>query len=474
MSPDCPPGALGKVNAKSIHTMVFTIRRKFWVSWTFGLWKPVACLLAISCCVYLTYRPLFRSTSQVNWRFLTHWDDWHNFQTPEAKHLLSKPWKSVMPGSALINVYEPTSWTAKAVVVVGLILGGIDPDSPEASLWYRRVSLSLHLVNCVLLLMICGELLQHAKHSISMPQSQPEEERERWTRWASCVLPVCAFAVHPINVEVVCWPSCLPYTLCLFFCLASLAVQLKSEAYQGTTRGQGLCRALSVVSSSLYVAAVSSKAAALLWPMAVALTDAIAVPPEAHGVSGEPGSERRQGRKGAPNALVGRGALFYMVKRAVMYGVPALVLGWAAVGANRDGEGDDTDVISLRGGERLVKAAVTMWFYMGKMVWPSGLRPHYALDPKSLSIDPALHLDSYLSMVMVLGLTSAGLVVLLGLTLDHIMASVSSSGVPMAISSGICSSDIASSSTGVHGGREQVGAGGRDQTATVESRTTKG
>ncbi|CAM9666546.1 unnamed protein product [Choristocarpus tenellus] len=296
-----------------------------------------------------------------DWQFLAHWDDWHNFLNPMAKDLLDNPKSSLSPTLPLIYVYEPAAWVSKAVVVAGLRALGIDQESPEASLWFRRVGLCLHGSNCALLLMVTTKLLRRMKvgttHELGI--------------WGCSLLPVCAFAVHPVNVEVVCWPSCFPYSLCLFFCLTSLNAHLRAEACQVV--GLGLSFVGVFTSPALYAAAVLSKSCALLWPTAMVLVDMMPLPV----LSNSSGQDRK---------TLFRWLLF-VLQRLLYIGV-AIMLGLATLMANRGGGEPDTDVISLDWQERIIKGAVTLWFYMGKLAWPSGLRPHYAFKLASTTVVP--------------------------------------------------------------------------------------
>ena len=109
-----------------------------------------------------------------------------------------------------INVYEPVAWLFKAVVYR---VGGLSPAA------FRIASAACHGANACLVYSCCRCLLPliaaaGGNRYVTTATTTGVAFESAESFWGACVpslIGAAVFAVHPINVEVVGWPSALPY-----------------------------------------------------------------------------------------------------------------------------------------------------------------------------------------------------------------------------------------------------------------------
>lgn len=136
------------------------------------------------------------------WEFISRWDDLDNFQRNDMITGLDFDTIRKMWTQTRINVYEPVAWMVKAAIYSYY---GLD------SRIYRLVSLLLHSQACIVLMRTISMILLHL-------ESKRDPNAIRLASLAVCTL----FAIHPINVEVIGWPSAQSYTLAMFFSSLSI------------------------------------------------------------------------------------------------------------------------------------------------------------------------------------------------------------------------------------------------------------
>ncbi|RHZ26107.1 hypothetical protein DYB37_007231 [Aphanomyces astaci] len=277
------------------------------------------------------------------WEFIVSWDDSINFlDNTMIQQPLSISSIVSMFTTVKINVYEPLSWLLKALVHS---VWGMDPFA------VRIVTLVLHWVNCLVLYATSARLLRQ------LGQPHP----------LGCFIGTLLYAVHPIHVEVVGWPSAQPYALAMLFTLLCFYTHL--HALECTSPHHR--RFFSILSmgmprdtSRLYVCSVMSKSAAILVPVGIVATDIVlSTPPQ-------PCSWNRRATTLA--------LLRYAISKAG-YGVSMLGLACMTAAANADGAMVDTDILHLSMTQRCVKAVVVLLWPVRKLLWPTPLRYHYQL-----------------------------------------------------------------------------------------------
>jgi hypothetical protein len=173
--------------------------------------ERAAVFSALLIAVYVS--PLVITSSRDAWEFIYQWDDKENFvNNPVIQAPLSAESLRAMWTTGRINVYEPLGWMLKAVVYqfVGL-----------NAWWVRVVTLTLHVAACAVLAqasVLLLELLDLLGTKTSTDNAQPAGRQ--WP--AACLISGTLFAVHPVHIQVVAWPSGQPYALAALF--ANLAI----------------------------------------------------------------------------------------------------------------------------------------------------------------------------------------------------------------------------------------------------------
>ncbi|KAF1783911.1 Tetratricopeptide-like helical domain [Phytophthora cactorum] len=164
--------------------------------------EVIFCVCVVALALYLS--PFFIDEVNVNasnaWEFLLVWDDEENFVHNEViQGGLNLANLYAMFTMTKINVYEPFGWILKAVQAQFV---GLD------SWWIRIVSTALHFVAAAVLAQTSALLLD-------MMALLSE-------------INAMVFAIHPVHVEVIAWPSAQPYTLCALFSNLALYVYVRA------------------------------------------------------------------------------------------------------------------------------------------------------------------------------------------------------------------------------------------------------
>ncbi len=150
------------------------------------------------------------------------------------------------------GVYMPLGWLFQSLTYKFF---GLDPRG------YHLLCLILHVVNVVLLHLVCVRLLE---------RSMPEVARRLGGAlgWL-CGVPVALYAVHPLRVELVAWASIHAYLSSVTFSLLATLAYLRAHSSSGIYR-----RPWMIGSSVLIVLAVLSKGSAVVLPFVFLILDA--------------------------------------------------------------------------------------------------------------------------------------------------------------------------------------------------------
>jgi tetratricopeptide (TPR) repeat protein len=203
---------------------------------------------------------------------------------------------------------------------------------------YRVVNLALHLLGCVLLARVVARLLAPATHAADV-----RAERIGW-------LAAFLFAVHPVHVESVAWVAEQKNTLSLVLYLGAAWAYLR---FLETRCGQDYALGL-----GLFVLSLLAKTVTATLPAAL-----LVLSWWRHGRL----EWRRDVRPLLPWLALGAG-----------WGVFTSWVELHYLGA----AGGEFDVGPL---ERVLVAGRAFWFYLGKVIWPSGLNfiyPRWELSPE--------------------------------------------------------------------------------------------
>ncbi|ETV83653.1 hypothetical protein H257_04335 [Aphanomyces astaci] len=320
-------------------------------------WKAewtVACVAGVCATVYAT--PLLLG----NWDFIVCWDDDVNFaQNGAIRHL---DWHHVraMLAEVRIGVYEPLAHFLKAIVFAAC---GLNSQA------VRLVSLMLHVVSCLILRATSIRLLAFTTKSFDTTSMS-----------VGCTISAVLYGIHPLNVEVVAWPSAQPYTLAQFFTSSCLYVHVVNR----TSGNTGLAR--HVMPTVLYGCAVLSKSVAVLTPVGLVLIDVLV-----HIV------------KIDSNKLTFRSLVLQFLQAFAGFGIVGLMAIWTMVMSNQGGDSWEADPLHIPFHERLVKVFVMLTCALQMWLWPTELRAHYQLRPGDMNIPN--NAASLLSVASCVGIT---------------------------------------------------------------------
>jgi hypothetical protein len=158
------------------------------------------------------------------WEFLPIWDDRENFLDNEViQSGLGLADLYAMFTMTKINVYEPFGWLLKAVQVQ---LAGLD------SWLVRVVSMTLHFLAAAVLArtsaLLLDVLTSLSDLKAGIARGEEMQRHNDRSHWYGCCLSAVAFAIHPVHVEVIGWPSAQPYTLCALFSNLALYVYVRT------------------------------------------------------------------------------------------------------------------------------------------------------------------------------------------------------------------------------------------------------
>ena len=215
------------------------------------------------------------------------------------------------------------------------------------ALGFHLVNLALHLVNTLLLWRLLPRLAARVPPASSTPQSALTHRAVPW-------LAAALFAIHPVHAEAVAWLIARKDLLMTLFYLCAVMTWLNFLATP-----PGMARvgryALALV---LFAASMLSKSMAVTLPAALLLW--------------------HFWRRGAIIWMdVARLAPFFALGVALGLGDKVYYEGREAMAI-----GFDYSVL-----DRVTLAAQTLWFYVGKLVWPTDLvvvYPHWVVDATRL------------------------------------------------------------------------------------------
>lgn len=185
----------------------------------------------------------------------------------------------------------------------------------EHALWglnplgYHLVNVALHAANAFLLMLVL--------ETLAVP---------------GALLAGLIFAVHPVHVESVAWIIELKNTLSGFFALWSLLLLLRPESRAG-------------LALALFAAALASKTSVVVMPVVYLILE-----------------WRREGRL-SPEAL----------RRAAPFLALAFAAGLVTTWVETRQVGAEGGEWGLTAFQRVLVAGRAIWFYLGKLAWPSNL-----------------------------------------------------------------------------------------------------
>ncbi len=306
-----------------------------------------------------------------DWSFLYTWDDDTNYRdngnykVPLVRFLTSSNAFQIH-----INVWEPASWLLKCIVwnIAG-----------PSSLSFRMCSFVLHLSTSMTLYWMLNRIIRI--------QFQLKENNR--TQNAAFIGSLW-YALHPLNVEVVCWPSALPYVLSGFFQVAALYfytfVIEGDNAQDHSNDDDDACfsKVLSgffrVFNNKNYcitvifvILSICSKSAALLAaPAGILAFDMLRHHNDIPIITNNPIRW-----------------LQYAIKSHICVGFSVLVLLAVTIWANVGGMENDIDLTTITQEQRLIKAPMLIFKCIQDSLFPLNLRAHVHLHFDML--DPTKH-----------------------------------------------------------------------------------
>ncbi|KAL3665604.1 hypothetical protein V7S43_009639 [Phytophthora oleae] len=340
----------------------------------------VFCFCSIAAAIYVS--PFFidkvNDNASNDWEFLLIWDDKENFLDNEViTNGLSLTNLYTMFTMTKINVYEPFGWLLKAIQVQ---LVGLD------SWWVRIVSAVLHFMAATVLARTSAVLLDVIAllsdlRSGAVVNSKMTRQREKGN-WYGCCISAILFAIHPVHVEVIGWPSAQPYTLCALFSNLALYVYVRAvyRELSGVSIGKKNVKVAlmslvfdghgsDLLCCGLYWGALLSKSACILLPSGFFFIDVLVF------ATLQPLLPRPSVRQ-----------CWSYIAGKLPVAATLLIFLVVMLTSNHDGMQADTDVLSLTLGERILKATTMPAWILRRILWPTKLRPHYQLRSGELSL----------------------------------------------------------------------------------------
>ena len=270
--------------------------------------------------------PYMISLMSGTWEFIYMWDDGGNFLENEMIRDLRTSNLIAMFLEVRINVYEPFSWILKGLTVS---MFGM------SSFYVRVVTLIFHVANTMLVYSLTRRLL-------------PEENDV--ARIATALL----WGLHPVQAEIVGWPSAQPYALAAFFALLSVKAYIENKSH--------------AISTLLYVASVMSKSASIFLPVCFVCIDFAR-------------SDTTLTFMDTAKRLIHR----WTLKCPHFYVCGALI--GLTMWANHHGMQLDADTYTLTHEERIGRVILSYSQSILRILWPVDLRPHYRLKMRDVQLD---------------------------------------------------------------------------------------
>lgn len=272
-----------------------------------------------------------------------NWDDDRNFVENEAFRGVGLEQLQWSWSTYHLGVWQPLAW-----ILLGAeyALFGLRPAG------YHAFSIGIHACNAILVYMIARRVLALAKAG-----------------WPGRSVDIAAgsaallFAVHPLRVEPVAWISCQPYLPAIACYLLAVWVYLRADWTKPMSGVRTVAATL-----GLYLAAIGFKAVAVSLPAILLLLDWYPL-------------ERIRGLRG----------FLRCIGEKLPFLVVALITSYWALRA-KDFTNSREPFREAHPIERLSHAALAIWFYLGKTLWPSKLIAFYRLpeDMTHLSTGPAV------------------------------------------------------------------------------------
>jgi hypothetical protein len=311
-----------------------------------------------------------------NWTFLTTWDDDtnyiinSNFKQPLLSFLLS--------GDAfmsLINVWEPASWLLKCIV------WNVTNGSDKA---FRMCGFLLHSATSIILHLVLQRILRyHRNRDHSKEDGRIDHSKEDGRIETAALLGAIWYAVHPLNVDVVCWPSALPYSLAGLFQVSALYMYTLTTAYDPLdhVHDRSICKSLKTGLFRMFdwyycgavvltILSICSKSAALLAaPAGFLAIDMLRYHTELPSFFQSP-----------------LRWLSYAVRSHICVGASVIMLLGITVWANISGMESDIDITTVNHQQRLIKAPMLLIKCLCDSIFPTQLRPHYMLQFSMLNL----------------------------------------------------------------------------------------
>jgi protein O-mannosyl-transferase len=233
------------------------------------------------------------------------------------------------------GVYQPLGWLFQSLTYV---LFGLDPRG------FHFVSLLFHVVNVVLLHLLCVSL---------MARSMPEfaERRGAAMAWL-CAVPVVLYAVHPLRVEAVAWASAQAYLPSITFSILATLAYLRAHPSNG-----GFHRSWMIGSSVQIVLAVLTKGSAVVLPFVFLILDAYPLGRLGHG---------RPSWSAVRKVLIEKAPILVLCLVLIAVAFVAKLY-WI------DPEETTQPLLVAR----VAQASFAAWFYLEKTVWPFGISLYY-------------------------------------------------------------------------------------------------
>jgi Flp pilus assembly protein TadD len=205
------------------------------------LW-PVWCALAA--CVWVAFSPILSNG-------FVDWDDPQWILSNHAFRGLG--WDQIHFAFTTFKggVYQPLGWLVQSLTYE---LYGLDARG------YHLLSLVIHVVNAVLLHLLCVRILTR-----TMPEAAAHLGGS--LGWL-CGIPVVLYAIHPLRVEPVAWASCQAYLPSVTFSLLATLAYLRANPSLGVFRPSWM-----IASSVLIVLAVLTKGSAVVLPFVFLILD---------------------------------------------------------------------------------------------------------------------------------------------------------------------------------------------------------
>jgi protein O-mannosyl-transferase len=281
----------------------------------------------LTACVWIAFSPVL-SNGFVDWDDQTWILENHSFR--------GLGWEQIQFAFTTLigGVYQPLGWLVQSLTYE---LYGLDPRG------YHLVSLLFHVVNVVLLHLLCVRFLAR-----SMPEVAG---RLGGALGWLCGVPVALYAVHPLRVEAVAWASCQAYLPSATFSLLATLAYLRAHPSSGAYHRRWM-----IASSVLIVLAVLTKGSAVVLPFVFLILDAY------------PLGRLGPGRPSWPT-----------IRRVLVEKGPILVFCLAfiavAVQAKRSRMPEVTSQPLLVA--RVAQASFGAFFYLAKTVWPLGITAFY-------------------------------------------------------------------------------------------------